>query len=157
MEPKMQNKAIRKATRESAKLFRDRLRPLVPRDTGAMADAIQVRAVTRSIKEGTGVFKEATAKNGFRYRFQVERVVGKDFGAKIEITRKSLAKQLTRRGKNEEAQKVLTDKYFYPALIELGGRKKTAYAPFRKTLRAQRMITMGVFRAYLRQFLLNPK
>lgn len=153
----MQKKAIRKATRESAKMFRDRLRPLVPRDTGAMADAIQVRAITRSIKQGTGVFKEATAKNGFRYTFQVKRIIGQDFGAKIEITRKSLAKQLARRGKDKEAQKVLDGKYFYPALIELGGRKKTAFAPFRKALRSQRLITMGVFRAYLRQFLINPK
>lgn len=157
LEPKMQRKAIKKATRESAKLFKNRLKPTVPKDSGAMADAIQVRATTKSIKKGTGVFKEGTAKNGFKYTFQVKKIIGKDFGAKIEITRKSLAKQLAKRGLHDKADKVMKGKYFYPAMIELGGRKRAADAPFRRTLRQQRMITMGVFRAYLAKFLANPK
>lgn len=153
LEPRMQVKAIKYATRESAKLFKERVRPQIPRDTGAMADAIQVRAVSRSIKQDTGVLKKGVnKKTGYTYTFSVKKTVAKEFGAKIEITRKSLAKQLRKLGHTDKADKVMSGKYFYPAMVELGGRKAAAQKPIRTVLNQQRVITLGIFRAYLAKF-----
>lgn len=153
LEPAMQKKAIRYATKQAAKLFKERLRPTIPKDTGAMADALQVRAVAKRIKRPTGAVKQATSKNGFNYTFQVTRVVAVEYGAKIEITRKSLAKQLAKRGHIEKAQKIASDRYFYPAIVELGGKERAAEMPFRRALRTQKQMTIGIFRAYLSQFI----
>ena len=72
LEPKMQKKAIKKATRVAAKKVLAKTRSLTPKETGAMAKAFGVRAITRKIKKKTGVIKQGVSKTGHRYKFAVK-------------------------------------------------------------------------------------
>src|SRR5690606_34500138 len=92
LEPKLQKKAIRKACRNAAKKA---VMPAVKAsirsqayDTGAMHDAVKVRATSRRVKANTGIIKQFARKgDGKLTNFNVKKVVGEEFGAKVEISR----------------------------------------------------------------------
>lgn len=148
---KLQKKHIRKALRNIGKtvMFYARLR--TPKDLGAMAAAFQVRNTSRTIKSGTGKFREATAKNGHQYRFEVQRTVGTDMGVKVEITRKSLEKQVQKRGDADKASRITEeDKGFYPAFVELGGPGHgNGHRPMRSALKSSESYAVREFRQEL--------
>lgn len=131
MPEKMRNNAIAKAARNAAKKTLANIRALTPKDTGAMAASFQVRAVTKKVKEETGTLKEGVSKNGRKYTFRVKRVVATERGGKVQINRKSLVKQATKRGKKYTED----DKYFYPVYVELGGGGDSGQKPMRTGLR----------------------
>lgn len=151
MTAEMQRKAIRKATREVAKEYKKRVREIIPKDTGAMANAVEVRSVTRTIKGGTGKWKTATRSDGEEYQFEVKRTVGKEYGAKAQITRKSLERA------SSKTDRPITfgsdDEYFYPALVELGGVGRTADGSMRRQIRAMRVFAVQEFRKHLAEFI----
>lgn len=156
----MQKKVVKKATRAAAKKVLAKTRSLTPKDTGAMARAFGVRAVSRKIKKKTGVIKQGVSKKtGHSYRYEVKTVVGEDFGAKVEISRKSLAKQtenLVMRGKRRRIY-MESDKYFYPAFIELGGGGDSGKKPMRTALKMTEAEALAIFKAELRKFLIEQK
>lgn len=149
---RMQAKHVRKATRAIAKKAKARAVALTPKDEGAMAAAYQVRATTKSIKESTGKVRTATAKSGFQYKFNVKQLVGKEYGAKVQITRKSLSKQASKRDVGE----LRSRDYFYPAAVETGTKHKQAVAPLRRGLTATAPAARAEFSAELRKFVMSP-
>src|SRR5690606_16992953 len=92
--------------------------------------AVKVRTTTRNIKANTGKVKEFTKRDGTIGQFNVKRVVAQEFGAKVEITRKELNKQLAKRGKNE----IEKDGYFYPAAVEMGTFYSVAQKPMKRVI-----------------------
>lgn len=153
LEPKLQRKPIKKATRAAAKKVQGRSRALTPAETGAMAAAMSVRAVSRNIKVKTGVTKQHTTKDGHTYSFKVRRTVAKEFGAKVEVTRASLAKQAARRGRKIDMD---NDAGFYPAFVELGRRRRQADAPMRRGMKSAESQALSEFRSALAAVLANP-
>lgn len=151
---KLQNKYIRKAVREVGKKVRGEIVSTAPRDTGAMAAAMQIRAVGKTIKKGTGIFKSAISKSGFEYNFEVQRAVGRDIGIKVEITRESLAKQLMKRGLADKARRVLNnDMGFYPAFVELGTSRRGPQSSMRAAIRRAQSWAIRAFRVHLLAFI----
>lgn len=153
---KLQKKHIKKATREAAK------KEAMPRikesvrseayDTGAMHDAVKVRATTRNIKAKTGTVKTFTKRDGTEGTFNVKKVVAQEFGAKVEITRKDLNKQLVKRGQEE----IGDGDYFYPAGVELGTSDQPAQKPMRGVLKAAHRPVQKVFERELAALVRNP-
>lgn len=154
---KLQKKHIKKACRESAK------KEAMPRiqesirseayDTGAMHDAVKVRATSRTIKAKTDKVKTFTKRDGTEGTFNVKVTVGQEFGAKVEITRKDLNKQLVKRGQEE----IGDSDYFYPAGVELGTSDEPAQKPIRKVLKTAHRPVQKVFERELAALIRNPK
>lgn len=150
LEPKLQKKGIRKATREAAKKV---VMPVVKAsiragayDTGAMHDAVKVRATSRSIKKKTDIVKQFTRRDGKAGSFNVKKIVGQEFGAKVEITRKELNKQLVKR----DIAPLKDSDYYYPAAVELGADGTEPKKPIRRVLKSAHAPTLAVFRDELR-------
>lgn len=156
LEPKMQKKAIKKATRVAAKKVLANTRSLTPKDTGAMSRSFSVRSVTRRTKKKTGVIKQGmNKKTGHKYSYAVRQIVGEEFGAKVEISRKSLAKQtenLVMRGRRKRIF-MESDKYFYPAFVELGGGGDSGKKPMRTALKISQASVLSIFRSELKSIL----
>lgn len=154
---KLQAKVIKKACRETAKkLVMPQLKESIRADaydTGAMHDAVKVKATSRTIKVKTDKVKEFTKRDGTIGQFNVRKTVGKEFGAKVEITRKELNKQLIKRGLPE----IKGDDYFYPAAVELGTSEEAAQKPMRRVLPALQGPTMKEFERELAALIRNPK
>lgn len=156
LEPKLQAKHIRKATRAGAKKVLARARSLTPQETGTMAAAMKVRAVSRTIKGATGKQKRVTTKAGRSVVVNVKKTVAKEFGARVVIDRKALAKQAGKRGKKLSEDSKRGEPFFYPAAVELGTKKKTADSPMRRGMKAAESEALAEFRTELRKFAMNP-
>lgn len=160
LEPKLQKKHIKKACRAAAKTVHAKIKTLTPVDSGAMRESFSVRTTSKKIKAETGHVKQGTnSKTGFTYKFAVKKVVAEEFGAKVEISRKSLAKQstkLVKKGKRHVAYRD-NDKYFYPAFVELGGRGEAGQKPMRTALKQAEAEAMGIFASEMRKFVAETK
>lgn len=134
-------------------------RALAPKDTGAMAAAIQVRSTTRKIKQATGRTRTVIVPPFRQVTVAIKRTAAEEFGAKAEITRTSLAKQMTKRGRGKYAEKLLGDtkSFFYPAAFEFGTRGKPPSKPFRLAMVASENETLQAFISELRKLLLGVK
>lgn len=159
LEPKLQKKHIKKATRAAAKKVLAHTRSLTPKDSGAMAKSFSVRATRRKIKKKTGQIRASTSKDGTKYSFAVKAVVAVDFGAKVEISRKSLSKQTQNLVKGGKRKRIYmeNEEYFYPAFVELGGGGDSGKKPMRTALHMSEAEALGIFRSELRALVANPK
>lgn len=143
MPAKLQQKAIRKAVRETGKVVLRDARANTPVESGAMKRSLKVRSFSRSIKRGIGTIKQHTNKQtGHTYSYEVKRVVAKEFGAKVVVDRESLRKHV----ENEELlyRKGISS-YFYPAAVELGRRGAPRYAPMRHAMRSSQSRANAIF------------
>lgn len=145
LEPKMQKKHIKKATREVAKQVMARARQLTPVKTGALAASYQVRATTKNITVNTG---RVSSKG-----FQIKSTVAQQFGAKVEVTRKTYAKQVQKRG----GSYAVDAEYFPPAHIELGTKTTKPHPSMRTALKSLSEKARGMFVVELRKLIANPK
>lgn len=156
---KLQRKVVRKATRAIAKKVMVQAKSNTPQDTGAMAKAYQVRVFSKSEKAATGKTREAVAKNGYTYTFNVKRIIAKVYGAKVQISRQSLAKQTQDQVKRGKRKRILTgnEKYFYPAFVELGGGGDSGKKPMRTAMKQLEAQAMQVWRSELRSFIRSER
>ena len=154
---KVQKKVVKKACRESAKKVvlpkvKESIRAQAY-DSGAMHDAVKVRATSRNILGLTGKVKEFTKRDGTIGRFTVVKTIGQEFGAKVEISRKDLNKQLAKRGLTE----INDGDYFYPAAVELGASDEPPQKPIQRTIPAARQPTRSMLVQELAKLIRNPK
>ena len=145
LEPKLQKKHIKKATRNIAKQVLARARMEVPRDTGTLAASFQVKATSRSVVKDTG---QRTSRG-----FRIKRKVGEEFGAKVEVNRKNYAKQAAKRGKKYDPD----GDWFPPAHIELGTDDQSPNPTMRTALNAARPFANLEFQKELRKLIMSPK
>lgn len=132
MEAKAINKALPKAAKEAAQITRDDYRRRVPVDSGAMRDAVVTRVRRYKHKSETG---KVITRNG--RRIKVKRVTAADIGARVLLDRKRLAKEASKKKRGKTSLPIDRKRggmYFYPAVVELGNRKRSGKRPLTKAL-----------------------
>lgn len=94
-EQSVQKKAIRKATREAAKVILEDARQRVPVDTGALRKSLRVRSLKRSrvrqghqVMTGEGFFKGDTFYGGF-VEYGTKRMVAREYMKKAMVAKES--------------------------------------------------------------------
>lgn len=132
LEAKAINKLLPKAAKEAAQVTKEDYRRRVPVDSGAMRDAITTKVRRYNHKANTG---QTIVRNG--RKINVKRVVAKDIGARVIIDRKRLAKEAGKKKRGKRSLPIDRKRggmYFYPAVVELGGRKRNGRRPLTKAL-----------------------
>ncbi len=156
MEAKLLKKNLKKAAKQAGKIAQNAFKSNAPRDSGALANASVLRVHTKRHKMGTGKFR--TSKKGVK--FEVKRVVSEDIGSVVFVSRKSLMKQIGKRGnavKFTRNKKGKSEMVFYPAFIELGTSKKTGKRVLTRSLHNNQNPIKGEFKEALRKLVMNPK
>ena len=133
---KLVNKLLPKAAKKAAKTVKSDYQKRVPVLTGAMRDALTTKVYRKAQKKGTGTFKTFT-RGGVTKRYEVQKAYAKDVGANVIVSREKLVKEA---GKKKRGNKSLPidrkrgGMYFYPAVVELGGRTQSGRRPLTKAL-----------------------
>lgn len=158
MEAKAIKKLLPKAAKEAAQVSKKDYQRRVPVLTGAMRDAVVVRVRRYKHKEKTGTGRLVTLKSGKQVRQR--RVTAEDIGAKVLIDRNQLTKKA---GQKKRGRKSLPldlrrgGMFFYPAVVELGNRKRTGKRPLTKALYDNETPIKGEFIKAMRRLVSNPK
>lgn len=129
MEAKLLRKLLQTAAKKAAVVVREDFRKRAPVDTGTLANSLAIKVRRYRHKADTG---KTVTRAGQTYN--VKRVVAEDIGAAAIIDRKRFYKQAMKRGKALSKDEKRKEGYFYPAIVELGGRNRTGQRPLTKAL-----------------------
>ena len=156
LEKKLHRQVLTKAAKAAGKVVKDEYKDRVPVRTGAMRDAVGVRVRRYKHKEGTGKFRISKSGRSKGRRFEVKRVVAQDIGASVQIDRKRLAKEaskIKRGNRSLPLDRKSGGMFFYPAIVELGRRKKAGRRPLTKSLYENADQLRAVYFGHLRSLL----
>lgn len=141
LEAKMQRSVLTKAAKAAGKVVKEEYQARVPVLTGAMRASVGVKVRRYRHKVGTGKIR-TTVKGERVFSFEVKRVKSEDIGASIFIDPKRLKKQVGRRATGAVRFNYVTNKkgkaetrvFYYPSIVELGGRQRKGERPLTKAL-----------------------
>jgi hypothetical protein len=142
LESKMQRQVLTKAAKACGALVKKDYQSRVPVDSGAMRASVRVRVRRYKHKADTG--RKVIARGG-RMAGQyvsIKRVVAEDIGANVYIDPRALKKQVGKRSKGavrifyskDKKGKTQTSVFYYPTIVELGGKDRSGHRPLTKAL-----------------------
>lgn len=132
MEAKALKKLLPKAAKEAAKEVQEDYQQRAPVETGAMRDASVIRVRRYKHKSATGQFINRGGRS-----IAVQRVTAEDIGAKVIIDRKKLTRLAGQKKRGRGSLPWDSRRggmFFYPAVVELGNRKRNGQRPLTKSL-----------------------
>jgi HK97 gp10 family phage protein len=130
LEPKLRNKALKKASRDAAKNVLEEYKRVVPVESGAMRDSAKVRVMKKK--------KDAMGHSVILDRDRLF-ALAKARGKQLSIDRK--------RG---------NEPFFYPSVVEFGDKDTEAQRPLRKALFDKETAHKAFFMRELRKQLSLP-
>jgi hypothetical protein len=142
LEAKMQRQVLTKAAKACGALVKKDYQSRVPVDSGAMRASVRVRVRRYKHKAATGKMVIARGGRMAGQLVAVKRVVAEDIGANVYIDPRALKKQVGKRSKGavriffskDKKGKTQTSVFYYPTIVELGGRNKKGARPLTKSL-----------------------
>lgn len=157
-------KILKKAAKEAGRKVKAKSSSMAPKDTGAMSRSYRQRNVTYKHKVGIGIFKEGVNRStGYRYRFEVKRIIAEDIGNQVYIDQDSLKRHAS---KGKKSVKIAFAKrrggkvrsvlhYFYPAAVEWGTSRQIGRRPMTRAMRSSESAVRTIYIRELKRLVMQ--